>query len=105
MTGLVLGLVAVTILVGVQALGNLLVAAILVGPAAAARLLTDRFRSMMILSVSFALLAGVAGIYLSFHARIAAGAAVVGCLVTIYLLAAVTSALRERSPMRTRTSS
>ncbi len=105
MTGLVLGLVAVTILVGVQALGNLLVAAILVGPAAAARLLTDRFRSMMILSVSFALLAGVAGIYLSFHARIAAGAAVVGCLVTVYLLAAVTSALRDRSPVRTRTSS
>lgn len=96
MTGLVLALVAATVLVGVQALGNLLVAAILVGPAAAARLLTDRFGKMMALSVGFALLAGVTGIYLSFHARIAAGAAVVGCLVAIYLLAALTAAISER---------
>lgn len=97
MYGLVLALVAVTVLVGVQALGNLLVAAILVGPAAAARLLTDRFRTMMGLSVAFALLAGVAGIYISFHGRIAAGAAVVGCLVVIYLLAAATSAIADRT--------
>ncbi|MCB0870654.1 MAG: metal ABC transporter permease [Solirubrobacterales bacterium] len=101
MTGLVLSLVAVTVLIGVQALGNLLVAAILVGPAAAARLLTDRFRPMMMLSVVFALLAGLAGIYISFHAKIAAGAAVAGCLVMIYLLAAAASAVAERSFGRT----
>lgn len=100
MTALVLCLVAASVLVGVQALGNLLVAAILVGPAAAARLLTNRFGPMFMLSVTFALIAGVAGIYLSFHARIAAGAAVVACLVAIYLLAAVTAALLERTPGR-----
>ena len=100
MTALVLCLVAVTVLVGVQSLGNLLVAAILVGPAAAARLLTDRFKVMMGLSIGFALLAGVAGIYVSYHARIAAGAAVVGCLIVIYLLAAAASAIADRSPRR-----
>ena len=100
MTALVLCLVAVTVLIGVQSLGNLLVAAILVGPAAAARLLTDRFKVMMGLSIGFALLAGVAGIYVSYHARIAAGAAVVGCLIVIYLLAAAASAIADRSPRR-----
>lgn len=98
--GLVLGLVAVTVLVGVQSLGNLLVAAILVGPAAAARLLTDRFRTMFGLSIAFALVASLAGLYLSFHARIAAGAAVAACLVGIYLLAAAAAAITERSAGR-----
>jgi len=92
MSGVVLTLVALTVLVGVQGLGNLLVAAVLVAPAAAARLLTERFAPMMALSVVFALVAGVAGIYLSFHARIAAGAAVVACLVLLYLFATAVSA-------------
>ncbi len=96
MTAVVLCLVALTVLIGVQALGNLLVAAILVGPAAAARLLTDRFAPMMALSLAFAVAAGIAGVYLSFHARIAAGASIVVCLLAIYLLAAAWSAMRER---------
>jgi ABC-type Mn2+/Zn2+ transport system permease subunit len=92
MSGMVLTLVALTVLVGVQGLGNLLVAAVLVTPAAAARLLTERFAPMLALSVAFALAAGIAGIYLSFHARVAAGAAVVACLVVVYLVAAAASA-------------
>ncbi|MCO5315967.1 MAG: metal ABC transporter permease [Solirubrobacterales bacterium] len=97
--GLLLALVAVAVLVGVRGLGNLLVAAILVGPAATARLLTDRMAPMIGLSVTVAVLAGVFGIYLSFYARIAAGAAVVACLVGLYLIAAAASALRRsRSP-------
>ena len=98
--GVVLALVAITVLVGVQSLGNLLVAAILVGPAAAARLLTDRFRTMFALSITFALVASLAGLYLSFHARIAAGAAVAACLVALYLLAAAAAAITERSAGR-----
>lgn len=102
MTAVVLLLVALTVLVGVQALGNLLVAAVLVGPAAAARLLTERFAPMMTLSLAFAFAAGIAGVYLSFHARIAAGASVAACLVAIYLMAAVWSSVRERfSPAAT----
>ena len=93
---LLLALVAVTVLVGVQALGNLLVAAILVGPAAAARLLTRRIGSMIGISVAIALIAGIAGIYLSYHGRIAAGAAVVVCLVASWLIAATAAAARER---------
>ncbi len=91
-------LVALSVLIGVQVLGNLLVAAILVGPAATARLLTERVRSMMVFSVAVAVGAGVAGIYLSFHARIAAGAAVVVALAVFYLVAAGVAALKASGP-------
>ena len=86
---LLLVLVAATVLIGVQGLGNLLVAAILVGPAAASRLLTSRMAPMIGLSVGIAVLSGFAGLYLSFHARIAAGAAIVACLLFSYLAAAL----------------
>lgn len=93
---MLLVLVAVTVLIGVQGLGNLLVAAILVGPAAAARLLTSRMGSMIGISVAVAVASGIAGLYLSFHGRIAAGAAIVICLVAAWLLAALFAAVRSR---------
>lgn len=93
---MLLVLVAVTVLIGVQGLGNLLVAAILVGPAAAARLLTDRMKPMIAISIGVATLSGVTGLYLSFHGRIAAGAAIVICLVAAWLLAALLAAIRNR---------
>lgn len=95
-TALLLCLVAVTILVAVQGLGNLLVAAVLVGPAASARLLTNRFGSMVGLSAAIAVAAGVAGIYLSYYAKTAAGASVVACLVLAYLACAGLALPRRR---------
>lgn len=89
-------LVAVTVLVGVRGLGNLLVAAILVGPAATARLVTDRVGPMIVVSVGTAILAGIGGIYLSFHAGIAAGGAVIVCLATLYAAAAAGARLVPR---------
>lgn len=95
---LLLVLVAVTVLVGVGVLGNLLVAAILVGPAAAARLLANRMSSMIGLSVAIAVFAGFAGLYLSYYLQIAAGAAIVACLVAAYLIALAFAALKTRMP-------
>ena len=46
-------LIALTIVVSLQAVGNILVVAMLVTPAAAARLWTDRLRVMMLLSALF----------------------------------------------------
>ena len=98
---LLLLLVAATILIGVQGLGNLLVAAILVGPAAAARLVTHRIAPMITASIAFALIAGVAGIYVSYYAKTAAGASIVGCLVLLYLAAAAWAAFPRRQPVAT----
>jgi len=84
---LLLILLALAVLVAVQGLGNLLVVAVLVAPAAAARLLTRRLAPMMALAVALGALAGVGGLYLSYYARIAAGASIAGLLVAAWLLA------------------
>ena len=47
------------------------------------------------------LVAGVAGIYVSYYAKTAAGASIVGCLVLLYLLAAAWAAIPRRQPVAT----
>jgi ABC-type Mn2+/Zn2+ transport system permease subunit len=84
----VLCLLAAAILVGVQGLGNLLVVAVLVGPAATARQLTSRMVPMMALSVAIAVVAGAAGLCLSYYAGTAAGASIAAAFVAAYLAAA-----------------
>ena len=56
-------LLGAAVVVAVQGLGNLLVVAVLVGPAAAARQLTDRIVPMIALAAAIAVLAGIAGLY------------------------------------------
>lgn len=73
------------IVVAVQGLGNLLVVAFFVGPAAAARQLSDRVWPMMAVAAGLAALAGVAGLYLSYYAGTAGGASVALAVVAIYL--------------------
>jgi ABC-type Mn2+/Zn2+ transport system permease subunit len=77
---------AATTVVSVQGLGNLLVVAVLVGPAAAARRLTDRIVPMLFLAATIAVLAGVAGLYASYYAGTAAGASIALAIVAAYLL-------------------
>ena len=70
-------LMALTIVVSLSAVGNILVVAMLVTPAAAARLWTDRLRIMMALSALFGAIAGVAGLLVSYHTDLAAGGTIV----------------------------
>ncbi len=74
------------IVVAVQGLGNLLVVGLFVGPAAAARQLSDRMLPMMGLAAVLAALAGVAGLYLSYYAGTAGGASIALAIVAIYLV-------------------
>jgi ABC-type Mn2+/Zn2+ transport system permease subunit len=96
---LLLTLLALAVLVAVQGLGNLLVVAVLVAPAAAARLLAQRLLPMMALAVALGALAGVGGLYLSYYARIAAGASIAGLLVATWLLVRAASQIRKGRPM------
>jgi len=66
-----------TIVAGVQAVGVLLTSALLITPAAAASLLTDRLSRMMLLSVAIAGLSSLVGLYASYYAGVAPGAAIV----------------------------
>jgi manganese/iron transport system permease protein len=70
-------LMALTIVVSLSAVGNILVVAMLVTPAAAARLWTDRLRIMMALSALFGAMAGVIGLLTSYHTDWAAGGTIV----------------------------
>jgi ABC-type Mn2+/Zn2+ transport system permease subunit len=83
----VLALVAAAALVTVQGLGTLLTVAMLVGPAAIARTFARRLPAMMLASTLLGFGCGVAGIYISFHAGLAAGASIAGCIVIAYLVA------------------
>jgi ABC-type Mn2+/Zn2+ transport system permease subunit len=87
-------LVALAILVAVQGLGNLLVVAVLVAPAAAARRLTRRVPAMMAAAVAIAIGAGVAGLYASFYLDTAGGASIAGTLVLAYAGAQGVAAVR-----------
>lgn len=93
---ILLVLISVTILISVQALGTLLVAALLVGPAATARLLTDRMAPMITASASIVTVSGLAGIYASFHLGTSAGASVVVFIVLFFVGAATVEAARGR---------
>lgn len=79
-------LLAVAIVVAVQALGNLLVAAVVVGPAATARNLSDRIKPMLAIAAATAVLAGAVGLYVSYYAGTAAGASVALAILAAYLL-------------------
>jgi ABC-type Mn2+/Zn2+ transport system permease subunit len=82
-----LALVAATIVVAVQALGNLLVVALLVGPASVARLLADRVVPMMCIATLTAVAGGIGGLYLSYYAGTAGGASIAAAIVGLYLAA------------------
>jgi ABC-type Mn2+/Zn2+ transport system permease subunit len=90
-------LLAAAIVVAVQGLGNLLVVALLVAPAASARLVARRAGPMMAVAIAIAVVAGCAGLYLSYHAGTAAGASVAAMFVLAYLVAAGASAMRPRA--------
>ena len=80
-------LVAAALLVAVQGLGNLLVVAVLVGPAACARAVTRRMSTMMAVAAGVAVAAGCGGLYLSYYAETAAGASIAAVIVGAYVVA------------------
>lgn len=81
-------MLAITIIVSLQAVGIVLVAALLVTPAAAAYQLTSRFAPMMTLSVTFGAACAVGGLYLSYYLRSSSGATIV-LLATLVFFASV----------------
>lgn len=94
-------LLAAGIAVAVQGLGNLLVVAVFVGPAAAARQLSERMLPTMLLAAALAALAGIAGLYLSYYAGTAGGASVALAIVSVYLLSLPLGRLRAARGART----
>ncbi len=91
---LLLGLIAVVIVVALQTVGVALVVAMLVTPAATAYLLTRRLPIMMFLAAGIGAVSGAVGLYLSYYASLASGAAIVLVCTVCFLLALVFSPRR-----------
>lgn len=83
---LFLALVALTIVISLQAVGIILVVAMLVTPAATAQLLTVRFGALMGLAVVIGVASSVSGLYLSFWLDVASGATIVLVQTGVFLL-------------------
>lgn len=84
---LMLVLIALTIVVSIQTVGVGLAAAMLVTPAATAYLLTRRLSTMMVISALIGALASFVGLYISYYANIASGAAIVLTVTAFFLFA------------------
>ena len=101
---LFLVILALAIVTSLQTVGNVLVLAMLVTPAATARLLTDRLVRMMIGASILGALSGIAGLYVSYYEGVPSGAAVVLIETAVFGLVfllnprsgVITSRLRRR---------
>lgn len=87
--------VTAAVVISVSTIGNILVLALLITPAATARLLTDRLPAMMALSAALGALGSLLGLYLSWAADLPTGAAIV-LTVTAAFLAVWLSLVRSR---------
>lgn len=77
---------AASIIVSMQVIGVTMIAAAIIVPAATARLLTDNFNRMVILSVLIGSITAVLGMYLSFYINAPSGATIVLFGAGIFLL-------------------
>lgn len=98
MDALLMLLLSFSILSSMKVLGVTLIAAALVIPPVIARMLTDSFARMLVLSSSIGALAGVTGMYLSYHLDISSGAAIVlvnfAAFVIVYAITGTTGLRR-----------
>ncbi|MBV9439247.1 MAG: metal ABC transporter permease [Candidatus Eremiobacteraeota bacterium] len=88
-------ILALTIIVSLQLVGIILVAALLVTPAAAAAQLTKRFIPMMALSCTFGVFSAVGGLYASYQLHAASGATIVLLATLVFFGALALSAVRR----------
>lgn len=104
-SALMLTLLALTTVVALQAVGVILVVAMLITPGASAYLLTHSFGRMLVLAPLISVACALVGIYASFYLDVSSGGSVVLTQGVVFVLAylfspaqgIVTRALRRRS--------
>lgn len=93
---LLLILIAVTIVISLQAVGIVLVVAMITTPAATAQMLVQRFGKMISTAALIGVTSAVAGLYLSYAYDLASGAAIVLVETALFLLVLLLTSLRGR---------
>jgi manganese transport system permease protein len=84
---LLLGALALTVIVALQAVGIVLVVAMLITPGAIAYLLTDRFERMLAIAAGVGVFSTVLGTYVSYHLDASTGGCIVCVLALLFVLA------------------
>ncbi len=87
-------LIAITAVVALKAVGIVLVVAMLVTPAATAALLVRRLHLIMIVGALIGLASSIIGLYVSYYASVASGAAIVLVATLLFVVALVFSPRR-----------
>ena len=90
---LLLGLISVVIVVTIQAVGVILVLAMLIAPAAAATLAADRVLRIIGYGIFFALIASITGLYASYYGNLPSGASIA---LSSGLIFAIVALLKRR---------
>lgn len=93
---LLLILIAVTIVVSLQAVGIVLVVAMITTPAATAQLLVKRFGQMIALAALIGVTSSLVGLYVSYALDIASGASIVLTETFAFLVALLITSVRSR---------
>ncbi len=88
-------LITMTIVISLRAVGNILVLAMFVTPAATARLLVDDVGKMMPLGAVLGAASGVLGLYISWHTDLAAGGMIVLTATGFFIAALLFSLVRS----------
>ena len=102
----VLLLIEATVVSSIPAVGTILAVALIVAPAATARLWTERLRATMALAAALGATSGVVGLAISLQWRVAAGATIVlvaAALFAVSLLVAPNHGLLAAGRRRART--
>jgi ABC-type Mn2+/Zn2+ transport system permease subunit len=98
---LMLFMIAATIIVSFQTVGTLLVFGLLIAPAGAGALLASRIGVMVFWAAIFGVVSMYAGLLISYHFNIAAGASVILVATFIFFVVFVIQNLRARATPRT----
>ena len=89
-------LLAFAIVMAIQAVGVLLTSALLITPAAAAGLLTNRLPRVMIIATLITIIASITGLYASFYVRVSSGSAIVVVCTLLFAVAWLARRPRKR---------
>lgn len=93
-----LAVIALTIVVSLQAVGIILVVAMLVTPAAIGQLLATSFGRLVVIAIAVGVVSPIVGLYLSYWLDAATGATIVLVETALFALALAFVSARRRAP-------
>ena len=94
--GLLLAMVAITIVASFRTVGTLLVLGMLVAPAASGALVARRVSTMIVIAAVYGIVSGYLGLLASYHFDLASGASIVLTAVLLFGATAIVKAVMSR---------